>query len=423
MWRPCTDPTTFLLQPHSLWYTSRNAPSSVPHHLLNPHDPTSSSTAAALALAHGQGAANHHHHHHDGHTHHPHPRDRDQRRILVERTTLARLRHDEQVMERRRANVANYGSAWLRPPGVPKTLFQLREERRELEEQAEAHRREALLQAQLVEAEGGGGGGGGDMGMGMDMIIAGDEDDEPMGEDEQEQQDLDDDIPEGEGFGFDGEDSDEEEDDDEDEETLSASDGSRGEENTGAVLVSPVEEEQVRDIRAAEDRVREMMAREQDGISEIGDAFADAFADEESREDLLEEEDLVPMQQHPAGGAPAASAADVSMGMDMDMDMDANLDEGIPEDEDDMYEHTDSDEDLSDEATRELSFAGRSSIGAGHASGGSRLRRSAHGSVRRASLRGRDRGSLAQSDMDISGLLSNADSSFLGNSPYMRRGV
>lgn len=404
-----------LLQPHSLWYTSRHAPSSVPHHLLNPHDPTAGAAAGASS------------HPHDGHAQHPHPhpRDRDQRRALVERTALARLRHDEQVMERRRANVANYGSAWLKPPGVPKTLFQLREERRELEEQAEAHRREALLQAQLAEAEGGGGGGAGADALGMDMMLAGDEDDEPMGEDEdqEEQQDLDDDIPEGEGFGFDGEDSDEEEDDDddedEDEETVSITDGSRGEDDAGAVRVSPAEAEQVRDvrIRAAEDRLREMLARMQDGGPDAGDAFAD----EESREGLLEEDDLVPMQQHPPGGAPAASAADVSMGMDMDMD--ANLDEDIPEDDEGMYEHTDSDEDLSDDATRELSFAGRSSIGAGHASGGSRLRRSAHGSVRRASLRGRDRGSLAQSDMDISGLLSNNDSSFLGDSPYMRRGV
>lgn len=342
-------------------------------------------------------------------------------------------------MERRRANVANYGSAWLKPPGVPKTLFQLREERRELEEQAEAHRREAMLQAQLAEAEaegGGAGGMGGGLGIGgadMDVVIAGDEDDDPMAEDEEQQQDLDDDIPEAEGFGFDGEDSEEEEEDEEDEEeeddddqgeeTLSVSDGSGGSDDARAVQVSPAEQEQIRDIRAAEDRLREMMSREQDGGSDVGDAFAD----EESREGLLEEDDLVPMQQQQqptaAGGQGPMDGADISMGMDMDLD--ADLDEGIPEgyDEDDMYEHTDSDEELDEDATRELSFAGRSSIGVGQASGGSRLRRSIHGSVRRTSLRGRDRGSLAESDMDISGLLSNNDSSFLADSPYPRRGV
>lgn len=304
-------------------------------------------------------------------------------------------------MERRRANVSNYGSAWLKPPGVPKTLFQMREERREQEEQAEAQRREQMLQAQLAEADEEGG----------DVL----EDNELM--DEEAQQDLDDDIPEAEGFGFDGEESEEEEeeddDDDDDEETAS---GSEAEDHAGTVLVSPAEQEQVREIRAAEDRLREVMmaadARDQ------GMDMGDPFVDEESREGLLEEEDLVHLQpQTPAGN----DGADVSMGMDLDMD--ANLDEDIPEGgDDDMYEHTDSDEDFSDDATREISFAGRSSTG-GRAPPGSRLRRSAHGSVRRASLRGRDRGSLAPSEMDISGLLSNNESSFLSpDSPYMGRG-
>lgn len=436
-------------QPHSLWYTARHAPSAAAHHnsFQHPHDPTNggggpSSSPPTFG----------HHHQHDGggapHLHnHPSrdPRDRTHRRALVERTALARLRHDEQLMDRRRANVAGYGSAWLKPAGVPKTLFQLREERRELEEQAEAHRREALLQAQLAEAEGaaaadGDGGGGGGGADGMTMLA--DEDDDLMGAGAEEEgaemvQDLDDEIPEAEGFGFDGDESDEEEEEEQDDdETLSESEGGQGEDNARAVQFSPAEEEQqVRDMRAAEDRLRQMMAREQDGGSDAGDAFRD---DEASREGLLEEDDLVHMRPS-ADDTPAV--ADISMGMDMDMD--ADLDEGIPEaygdDEDGdgdgdggLYEHTDSDEGISDDdATRELSFAGRSSIGVGMGGGGghappgssSRLRRSVHGSVRRASLRSRgDRVSLAQSDMDISGLLSNNDSSFLADSPYARRG-
>lgn len=436
-------------QPHSLWYTARHAPSAAPHHnlLQHPHDPTNggggpSPSPPTLGHHHHDGGAPHHHNHN-----HPSrdPRDRNHRRALVERTALAHLRHDEQVMDRRRENVAGYGSAWLKPAGVPKTLFQLREERRELEEQAEAHRREALLQAQLAEAEGaaaagvdGDGGGGGGGADGMTMLA--DEDDDLMGagaEEGEEVQDLDDEIPEAEGFGFDGEESDEEEeeeDDEEDEEedddeTLSESEGGQGEDNARAVQFSPAEEEQqVRDMRAAEDRLRQMMAREQDGGSDVGDAFRDG---EGSREGLLEEDDLVHIRPS-ADDTPAV--ADISIGMDMDMD--ADLDEGIPEayDDDDggLYEHTDSDEGISDDdGTRELSFAGRSSIGAGMGGGAghavpgssSRLRRSVHGSVRRASLRSRgDRVSLAQSDMDISGLLSNNDSSFLADSPYARRG-
>lgn len=298
-------------------------------------------------------------------------------------------------MERRRANVSNYGSAWLKPLGVPKTLFQMREERREAEEQAEVQRREQQLAAQLAEAEAEAETEGG-------MMMDGDE---PMEDEEgeEEEQDLDEDIPEAEGFGFDGEDS-----EDEDEETVTGSEGSDAEDHAGAVLVSPAEQEQVRDMRAAEDRLREMMARGQDGGSEVGDAFAD----EESREGLLEEDDLVHIQDTPAVNA------DESMGMDMDMD--ADLDEDIPEG-DDGYEHTDSEEEISDDATRELSFAGRS-VASGRTPYGSRLRRSMQGGGPRSSLRSRV--SLPQSDMDISSLLSNNESSYLEDSPQMmRRGV
>ncbi|KAJ4417316.1 hypothetical protein N0V82_006260 [Gnomoniopsis sp. IMI 355080] len=345
---------------HNLWYTSRHAPTTVPHHLLTTHDPLSAPSHDA-AHAH----------------HHPHPRDRDARRALLERTPLARLRHDESIMERRRANVSNYGVQWLKPPGVPKTLFQMREERREAEEHAEAMRREQTMAAQLAEA-------------------AAEEDGMMEGEDEEV--DLDEDVPEAEGFGFDGEDSEEEEED-----TVTESEEEETENNAVAMLVSPVEEAEVRHMRAAEDRLLNFMAPNEDGTSDLGEAFGDA---DEEREEMLEEDDLVHMQQEP----PDADA-DISMGMDMDMD--ADLDEGIPEGEEDEYEHTDSDEDV-DESTREISFVGRSSGGFMRPDG-RQLRRSVH----RSSLR--SRGSLAQSDMDISGLLSGEGSSFMDSSPHPRR--
>lgn len=297
--------------------------------------------------------------------------------------------------------MSNYGSAWLKPPGVSKTLFQMREERREAEEQAEVQRREQQLAAQLAEAEAETETEGG-------MMMMEDRDEPMEDEEDEEEQDLDGDIPEAEGFGFDGEDSEGEE--DEEEETVTGSEGSDAEDHAGAVLVSPAEQEQVRDMRAAEDRLREMMARGQDGGSEAGDAFAY----EESREGLLEEDDLVHIQDTPAVNA------DVSMGMDMDMD--ADLDEDVPEG-DDGYEHTDSEEEISDDATRELSFAGRS-VASGRTPYGSRLRRSMQGGGPRSSLRSRERASLPQSDMDISSLLSNNESSYLEDSPQMmRRGV
>lgn len=347
-------------QPHSLWYTSRNAPTTAPHHLLSTHDPSAPHHDAAHAH------------------HHPHPRDRDVRRALLERTPLARIRHDESIMDRRRANVSNYGIQWLKPPGVPKTLFQMREERREAEEHAEAMRREQTMAAQLAEA-------------------AAEEDDMMDGEDVEV--DLDEDVPEAEGFGFDGEDSEEEEED-----TVTESEGEETENNAGAVLVSPVEEAEVRHMRAAEDRLRSLMAPNEDGTSDVAEAFGDA---DEDREEMLEEDDLVHLQQQELPDA----NADMSMGMDMDMD--ADLDEEIPEGEEDEYEHTDSDEEV-DESTREISFVGRSS-GAFIRPDGRQLRRSVH----RSSLR--SRGSLAQSDMDISGLLSGEGSSFMDSSPYPRR--
>lgn len=349
-------------QPHNLWYTARHAPTTVPHHLLATHDPSQPHDAA--------------------HNHHPHPRDRDARRALLERTPLARLRHDEAVMDRRRANVANYGTQWLKPPGVAKTLYQLREERREAEEHAEAMRREHTLAAQLAEAAAEEGGA-------LAGLVAEEVDEESA-------VDLDAMVPEAEGFGFDGEDSGEEED------TATESEAEEEtENNAGAVAVSPAEEVQVREVRAAEDRLMDLMARE-DGTLDVDEAFGQ---EAEAREEMLEEDDLVNMQSTP----PAGGNADSSMGMDMDMD--ADLDAVIPSGEGNEYEHTDSDEDI-DESTREISFAGRSST----MTRPRQLRRSVH----RSSLR--SRASLAQSDVaDISELLSGEGSSFLEASPYPRR--
>lgn len=287
-------------------------------------------------------------------------------------------------MERRRSNVANYGSGWLKPPGVPKTLFQMREERREAEEHAEAMRREAQMQAQ--------------MGMGEDEQMM--EEEEDGGEDEQ---DLDEDIPEAEGFGFDGEDDTSDEEDQDEEETVDEGDGG-GEDHAGAVLLSPAQA-QVRDLRAAEDRVREIMARGEDGIMDASEVFAAP----EDGEQMLEEDDLVTVSVQ---DAPDMNA-DISMAMDMDMD--ADLDGEIPEGDDEVYEHTDSEEDISDEASREVSFVRRSS-GATRPHG-SRLRRS----MPRSSMRSSNRASLAQSDVDISGLLPGDGSSFMDSSPHPRR--
>lgn len=361
---------------HSLWYTSRHTHSSLLHQ-LNGHDVSPTDDNGN----HNNGQPNRHGQHPSGH-------GRDHRRTLVERTPLARLRLDEQIMERRRQNVTNFGSAWLKPPGVPKTLFQMREERREAEEHAEAMRREQELAAQLAEAE-------------ADAEGADDLDDEPMADGAEGEPDLDDEIPEAEGFGFDGDDSGEEEsapedEDEDDDETDDEVD--QTENNAGQVLVSPAER---RDMQATEDRVREVMAQGQEGggLTMLEDDAVDA----EDRAQMLEEDDLIHDYHQGIGGGGDRGG--------MDMDMDADLDDDIPEAEG-RYEHTDSEAELSDEGTRDVSFAS-----AGRAPQSSRFRRS----LPRSSVRGSQRGSLAQSDIDFSGLLSTNESSYLASSPQMRR--
>ncbi|PSR82253.1 Apc15p protein-domain-containing protein [Coniella lustricola] len=389
--------------PHSLWYTSRHAPAPIPNALLHPS-----------AAAHHDHQHHHHHlqhyHHHSTHaglggaapTNPLHPRDRDHRRALVERTALARLRHDEALMDRRRANVSNYGSWWLKPPGVPKTLFQMREERRELDEQAEAARREAQLQAQLSQAG----------------FLNGEDEQMMEEEDGAEGQDLDDEIPEAEGFGFDGEDSGEDEDErDEGEDEQETEEVEPDEEETidgvdsgdhaGAVLLETPAQE-IRDLRAAEDRVREMIARRQEEF-DASEVFPTAAAGDGQAEQMLEEDDLEP-------GPDDAPDMNADISLAMDMDMDADLDEGIPEGGEGEYEHTDSDEDLGDDLTQDISFVGRSS-GSLRPPHNRRLRRS----MPRSSMRSSNRASLIANDMDISGLLSGDGSSLIEGSPHLRR--
>ncbi|KAK7746918.1 hypothetical protein SLS53_002106 [Cytospora paraplurivora] len=390
---------------HSLWYTSRHAPSSLPHHLINPNDPSSSSPNDAHHQPNGERAHQ---------QHHGQP-SRD-RRALVERTPLARLRLEEQLMERRRLNVTNFGSAWLKPPGVPKTLFQMREERREAVEHAEAVRREQQLVASMAEAETEG--MTGEDGMDESMVGGG------GGEEGEEVQDLDDDIPEAEGFGFDGDDSEDEDDDetveeqeeeeedteDEDDEEASVT-GTRN--NAGVVQVSPAERrdmrDQVRGMRAEEVRVREVMARGPEGGLVVDDDTDGE--DEEERAGMLEEDDLV--HEFDQDNIPGDTIHGDSS---IDMDMDADLDGGIPEGVDDGYEHTDSEAEISEDGTHDLSFAPPPS---------SRFRRSLPRSSMRGSVRDSVRGSMAQSELDISGLLSRDGSSFLEGSPHdmRRRGV
>ncbi|EMC96349.1 hypothetical protein BAUCODRAFT_147976 [Baudoinia panamericana UAMH 10762] len=93
----------------------------------------------------------------------------EERKAHNARSPLALLNADEAAIAARKAAIRNFGSYWIRPPGVPKTLQATNEEAAERAEAEEAERQQAGLrdmeaQQQIAEAreqaQGGGGEGG-----------------------------------------------------------------------------------------------------------------------------------------------------------------------------------------------------------------------------------------------------------------------
>ncbi|KAI1278602.1 Apc15p protein-domain-containing protein [Xylaria sp. FL0933] len=366
---------------HSLWYTSSR-------------NPLSSSNAQDARLS------NQNHEHGHGHNH-PHGANANHRRgaQLIERSPLARLRADEQNLERRQHNVTNFGSAWLKPPGLPKTLHQLREERREAEEHQEALRREQLAQ-ELAEAEAeaanagagadAGAGAGGDQDMMLDAPPDGDEGMDDVQLDGA--RDLDDDIPEADeaDFGFSDNDEDDDDDEEEDEDDEDEDDEDEDEDADEREMQAAQAQQQqlmAQRMRQANDAFREDMARGRDSAAFYG---VDEDVDDEDQSQMIEEDDLVGAQG------------------DDDMGMDADLDDEIPDAESmGGYEHTDTEAELS------------SSIGDDD-------NNNSHMSFVAPQQANRIRHSLARSDatrnsLAISDILSRDGSSVLGSSPAVPR--
>ncbi|KAF5656122.1 hypothetical protein FHETE_11092 [Fusarium heterosporum] len=304
-----------------------------------------------------------------------------QRTKNIERSALARLAADEQYMQRRRLNIQNYGTGWLKPPGVPKTLYQMREEKREHEEHLEAVRREQLAQ-ELAEAEAEGMPGEGTM---DDVQLDG-------------AQDLDDEIPDAdEGYGF-GEDDDDD-DDEEEEESEEEEEEDEGDETDDETSRA----ERQNDLMAArmrmgDDAFREALVR---GEPDADDMYGDTEDPEEEEDNgqILDEDDFV--------------QDDDGLGMDMD----ADLDEDIPEAMSGGYEHTDSEAEISsseqqssddedDEDDIDVSFAPRSTT---------------LPAPRSPTFTGRSAMSHPRVSMDLSNLLSQDGSSFMHSSPVGRR--
>lgn len=270
-------------------------------------------------------------------------------------------------MNRRRINVQNLGSGWLKPPGVTKTLHQLREEKREQEDHQEAMRREQLA-AELAEAEA------------ADMPEDGMDDVQLDGA-----QDLDDEIPDAEDeFGLDEDEEDEE--DAEDEE---------GDENV--VRAGRENDLITARMRMTDDAFREALVRgDPDGDDMYG---SEEELQEEDEGHILDEDDFV------------------QEGLDEDgmgVDMDADLDDDIPEAESVGYEHTDSEAEVSsDEEDSEDDEEDDDGQGVGFAP-----RTAPLGPPQSPTQRGRMSTGTRQS-MDLSNILD--ESSFMNSSPAQGR--
>ncbi|KAL2066202.1 hypothetical protein VTL71DRAFT_2273 [Oculimacula yallundae] len=318
---------------YSLWYTSSTTPTPsafTDQPTSNPHDHTTT---------HQQSSRRH---------------------LPPHRTPLSRLRHDEEYMERRKQNITNYGSSWIKPPGVQKSLHQQREEKREMEEHQEAVRREALAQ-ELAEVE---------TAEGVDELLQG----EGMDGELEEVRDLDDDVPDADATRL--LESDEEEEEDEEDEDSEGGDENDVEDVPRNVLASRLPDDVYREALIRGDEAR------QTGFGDEGSVEEDDGGD-----DMLQEEDLVhesqlELQEHDH---------------DLDMNMEGDLDDEIPEASVDGYEHTDTEEELTS-SEEESADEGRLP---------QRVERGAASSMVRSDG--------TQNSMDLSNLMSG--SSQLGSSP------
>lgn len=294
-------------------------------------------------------------------------------------------------MHRRRLNVQNFGSGWLKPPGVPKSLHQMREEKREQEEHQEALRREQLAQ-ELAEAEAG---GMPEDGMMDDVQLDG-------------AQDLDDEIPDADEDHFGMDDDDDDDDDDDEEEDDAAEEDDEADDEA-------LREERQNDLitarmRMTDDAFREALVRgDPDGDDMYG---GEEELDEESQGHMLDEDDF------------AHDDLENDNNHGMGVDMDADLDDDIPEAESGGYEHTDSEAELSssdDGGDREGHDDDDDDDEDGEQDIGFAPRTAPLGPPQSPTLRGRASLPPPRTSMDLSNILSQDESSFMESSPAQSR--
>lgn len=216
--------------------------------------------------------------------------------------SLAQLKADEDAIRKRKENIARFGSTWIKPPGVAKTLQAETEEKQEREEQEALQRREQMmmdLQAQQ-EAE--------EARQRMEAQAAAEGEEGGTGEQER---DLDEEIPDA----------------DEEEVSVLTSEDEEGEEGEeGAVDVTFNEESMIEGS---------MMVEEQGGVSLLQEENQERDLDYEH--EVQEQERYLQLEEAEITGV----AQD-----QYDLGMEANLDDSVPEAG--SYEHTDTELDVDD---------------------------------------------------------------------------
>ncbi|KAF2397228.1 hypothetical protein EJ06DRAFT_559341 [Trichodelitschia bisporula] len=117
---------------------------------------------------------------------------------LAQRDTHGQLRRDEETIDQRKSSVRNFGSHWIRPPAITRTLQQIRDDDAETHEREEAERREREL-LELQEAAEGEDGAVDVMEDGEDWDLDAqipDAETEEEGENEEEEEDSDEEMTE-----------------------------------------------------------------------------------------------------------------------------------------------------------------------------------------------------------------------------------
>ncbi|KAI6248779.1 hypothetical protein HI914_02304 [Erysiphe necator] len=226
----------------------------------------------------------------------PHTQNQHRNQNVFYRSPLTNLRLDEEFIRSRKKNIMDYGADWLKPPGVSKSLQQMREDEREMREHEETLRRERLAQ-ELAEA-------GAEAELGS---LLQEEEDEGI----EEMADLDDEIPEANSSELDL-----------NEESDFRDDGTDQTETSGVITHNntlPLQD----DLYRREILVHNRLLR--DDSSTI---------DEQDLSGMLEEEDLIHEQT-------GLGMTNLDIGMNQDMDLDDDIPEG------DAYEHTDIEEEIS----------------------------------------------------------------------------